>query len=735
MSDANVSVATPERPRPRRRHIGLYVLAVLLLGIAILILLWDWDWFIPLVEARASAALGRPVTIAHLHLRLGRVTRVAADDVTIANPAGFPPRPEFATADRLTVAINILDYIHGGRIVLPEIALRHPMVNAIALADGKNNWTLSSGPEKSEKNAGPPPRLGHLVVEDGHVHVVDPQLRADFNLTVATRSAGAAATAGGNAPAEHAAATPHTPAPSAPATSRTATTSTPTTSGPANSAASGPQSPIHPTPAGAGALSERVHTSQIVIEARGTYAGQPVTGRLIGGALLSLSDKALPYPVDLHAANGPTHIALVGSIRQPLALAGFALKLHLAGPDMSLLYPLTGIPIPQTPPFSVTGDLAYDRSGNKVQFHDMRGRVGSSDLNGNVDEAPGAARPDVVMDLYSHHVNLVDLGGFIGAQPGSGTQKTKAPAQSNGNLLPTTPFNLPKIKAADIHLHYRGEHIEGKYVPLDDLLVQLDVVDGRITLHPLNFGVGTGTIASNIVLDPVGKDIEVKADTQFRRINLSRIMQATHAFKGQGIIGGTAVLRTHGNSVATMMGNGNGELKLIMLGGGNVSALLVDLSGLEFGNALLSALGVPQRAEINCFVSDFALDDGIANTKVLLLDTTEARVTGKGTIDFRNQTLDYSLRTRAKHFSIGSLPGPIDITGKLASPAIRPGAEQIARAGAAVGLGIVLTPLGALLPTIQFGIGKDNACVKATAEEQAPMHIPPPSGPHRHRTR
>jgi hypothetical protein len=49
----------------------------------------------------------------------------------------------------------------------------------------------------------------------------------------------------------------------------------------------------------------------------------------------------------------------------------------------------------------------------------------------------------------------------------------------------------------------------------------------------------------------------------------------------------------------------------------------------------------------------------------------------------------------------------------------------IARAGAAAGLGVVLTPLGALLPTIQFGVGNDNACVSAEAAERQPLHVPP----------
>jgi uncharacterized protein involved in outer membrane biogenesis len=65
--------------------------------------LFRWDWLIPLVDRRASAALGRPVTITHLHVRLGRVLHVEADGVTIGNPAGWPNGGNLATADTLSV--------------------------------------------------------------------------------------------------------------------------------------------------------------------------------------------------------------------------------------------------------------------------------------------------------------------------------------------------------------------------------------------------------------------------------------------------------------------------------------------------------------------------------------------------------------------------------------------------------------------------------------------------------
>jgi AsmA family protein len=653
-------------PRQRRRHFGLITLAVLAVVIILLILLWNWDWFLPLVDARASAALGRRVTADHLHVRLGRTTTVVLDDVTVANPPNFPQTKPFGHIDHLTVAANVMDYIHTGGIVLPIIALDHPDFAATALPDGRNNFTISGTPQGKPVKPSPPPQIGDLRITDGVAHVVDPKFRSDFTLTVATREA---------------------------------------------------------------STQER---AAIVVNARGTYAGQPITGRFIGGALLNLRDAAHPYPIDLVLENGPTHVAMDGTVRNPMNFAGANVRLKITGPDLHELFPLTGIPLPHTPPYSLAGNVDYVRLN--IRMTNIVGRVGSSDLNGDIAENPGlSGKPDVKMNLWSHRVDLADLGGFIGAPPGKATTPGETPQQKaviaannkKTTLFPDTPINLPQLRAADVHLTYRGDHIENKYTPFDDIETKLDIVNGRVDLHPLNFGIGTGRIASNIELTPGAHDVmATRADMRFQHIDLSRVLQATHTFKGEGILGGEARIDSHGNSMAAIMGQGNGELKLILLGGGNLSALLVDLTGLEFGNGILSALGVPNRATLQCFVTDLPLNQGTLSTKVFLVDTTEGRITGQGTSNFTNQTIDFSLTTRSKQFSIGSLPGPINVTGPLGSPSIRPGAEVVARAGAAAGLGVLLTPLGALLPTIQFGVGNDNACTQATVEERAPLRVP-----------
>jgi uncharacterized protein involved in outer membrane biogenesis len=656
MSTAHSGRAVQSRPR---RRAWPFVVGGLVLTIVLLVALWDWDWFRPLVERQASAALGRAVTIGHFDLRLGWTPTAILDDVTIANPPDFPAVPSgapyLAHIDRLAVTADARAYVHGRRIVLPRIELDHPDVNVARLPDGRANYALSLGGGSS----GPGATIGQLVIEAGHAHVVDPALKADFQVNVATRH-------------------------------------------------------------------DQGGPDQVVADADGTYAGQKITGHAVAGAVLALRDANSPYPVDAHLRNGATRLDLTGTVQDPLAFKGTNLKLHLAGASLAELSPLVGFPLPATPDFDLTGQLAY--AAKRIRLDDFQGKVGSSDLAGTIAVNPGTERPEVRMDLTSRHVDLADLGGLIGSQPGRVGTPGQTPeqkraverAEASPRLLPTARISLPRVKAADFHVRYKGDHIVGRGVPFDSLSATLDIVDGTITLHPVSLGVGTGTIGGDITLTPASADtFHLKSDIALDRVDVGRMLAATGAVKGAGRLGGRIEMTSTGDSVASLAARGNGSVRL-MLAGGNLSALLIDLSGLEFGNALLSALGLPNRATMQCFAADLPLRDGVLDTTALLVVTSEADIRVTGDLNLRDEALNYRLRTASRHFSVGSLPADIGIHGTLKDPRIMPNLGEVgARAAAAVGLGVLLTPLAALLPTVQFGTGdkEENACVALVHEE------------------
>jgi AsmA family protein len=630
-------------PAPVRRSRWRYLagtLAVLGLAIVLLILVWDWNWLRPFVEARASIALGRPVTMDRLEVRPGQVTGVIAYGVKVSNPAGFKG-PDFLTLPRLSVTFEPWVWWHSGRLVLRTVDADQPQINVDQTGPGVGNW-IEAGTSSAME-------VRELGIEKGTAHVHVARQESDVTMTIST--------------------------------------------------------------------SHTANGDVVTVDGKGTHARQPITFHAVGGALLAARDPNKPYPVDLQLANGETHITLKGHIRDPLALTGADLNLVLSGPDMALLLPLTGIATPETPPYRISGRL--DFHDGQVRFSDIEGRVGSSDLSGELDVDPRGAQTVVNGSLLSRKVDLVDLGGFVGATPGRASTPGETPSQvaevkraeASPKLLPTRPISVSKVKAADIHLTYRGEKVIGQSVPFDTIDVKMDVDGGHIRLAPLRLGIGGGALSGTIDLMPAGDEVDSTADVTAEHVDIGRLLATAGLGTGRGSIDGTAKVKGRGASLSAVLAHGDGAIRAVMPNGGNVNSLLVDLMGAEIGNAFLAAIGIPDKEAITCALTDFTLQRGVLISRALEVNTSDHVITGGGRIDLSREVMEMTLRTDVKHFTIGKLATPLLISGSFKDLHYAPAPDLAVRGGAAIGLGLLFPP-AAILPTIQFGVGEGSPCAQ-----------------------
>jgi uncharacterized protein involved in outer membrane biogenesis len=240
-------------------------------------------------------------------------------------------------------------------------------------------------------------------------------------------------------------------------------------------------------------------------------------------------------------------------------------------------------------------------------------------------------------------------------------------------------------------------------MPLDDLTLRMDVVDGAVALRPLTFGVGRGRISVEASLAPQAEGaVKARAEIRFERLDVSHLMHASGGYQGAGVLNGTARLEGTGRSVAEILGGADGAASLWMAGG-DLSRLLVDLAGLRLGSALLSSLGGAPRTLVECFVADLALRRGVLSTRALLLETEDAVTEGEGAVDLGRERVELRLRTQSKRLTVGALPAPLLVSGTLKDPRAAPDpATPAGRGGLAGAL--------AALPTIQLGIGDDPRC-------------------------
>ncbi|WP_035060857.1 AsmA family protein [Andreprevotia chitinilytica] len=445
----------------------------------------------------------------------------------------------------------------------------------------------------------------------------------------------------------------------------------------------------------------------MAVDASGRYRNMGLHVAGSGGALLALRDAKLPYPIDLKGEIAETRFSAKGTVTDLNQLAGLDLDFSLSGHNLAQLYPILKLPFPPSAPYQVAGSLQHENK--RWAFHDFSGKVGRSDMAGyfSVDLAQ---KPKYIQaDLTSKQLDLKDLSGFIGARQESG-----APIQLAGDrILPQREFDFGKLSSANADVRLRGLSILNASAtwPLDDLVANLRLRDGRLQLDPLNVGVAGGQFISRLQMDSTTNPIKSQLTISASKLRLERLLPALGKNKkvNAGVVGGQAKLVTYGNSIAKMLASADGNLSVIM-NGGEISKLLLRLSNLDIANLIPILLAGDKPVPIRCLVADMHMSNGNAKVRTLILDTDKQVIVGDGNIDFRGERLNLVLKVHPKDNSLVALRGPILVTGSFKQPEVKPQLGQATgRTVLAVALGLVAPPL-ALLPLVEFGGAPDTPC-------------------------
>ena len=118
-------------------------------------------------------------------------------------------------------------------------------------------------------------------------------------------------------------------------------------------------------------------------------------------------------------------------------MEGIDLRYTVKGQSLRQLAPVFGVPLLETPPYAVSGILK--RTGNRWETHNLKGKVGNSDIAGHVVVTTGGTKPNLDATLNSALLDLADLGPLIGIKTNAATaMPTRADAQ---RLLPARTFD------------------------------------------------------------------------------------------------------------------------------------------------------------------------------------------------------------------------------------------------------------------------------------------------------
>jgi hypothetical protein len=458
----------------------------------------------------------------------------------------------------------------------------------------------------------------------------------------------------------------------------------------------------------------------------GAVAGAPFSAHILGGVLIGV-DPNQPYPfqADIHA--GATHAALTGSIRRPFDLGVFDAHGTVSGNDLSDLDRLTGLALPSSPPYQLTGDLT--RAGSRFDVTHLTGRLGSSDLAGHVTVSEADGRRLLTGDLVSQRLKLADLTAVVGGAPRAAMRGTvTSPAQqaaaarltAEHRLLPDARLDVTRFRQMDADVRYRAETVDAGPLPVRQVVIHARLDHGLLTLDPLSLILPQGALSGQVRLD-------ARHDTPVTTLNLALanaraeelLPHALGVAPATGALTAAARLTGAGGSVREAAGNAGGTLTVAMPAG-QMRKLLAEVMGVDVARSLFLYLTHDTSSTpIRCAVADFRADHGVLTVQRLVIDTGAVLATGKGDIDLRNETMNIEIDGKPKHLRLLHLAAPITLKGSLSDPHTGVDiAKAVPQAGLSAVLGVLVAPVAAILPLVGVGTAHDADCSALLGEAE-----------------
>jgi uncharacterized protein involved in outer membrane biogenesis len=678
----------------RIRKVFTWTLASLVVLLAVLVLIiafFDWNRIKPPLNAKVSEELHRPFAInGNLAVIWQREPdeggwrawvpwpHVVAQDLSLGNP-DWSKKPQMVSLKRVELRISPLALL-AQRVVIPRIDLTEPNADLQRLADGRANWTFKFDPK--DPNAEPSSwvvDIGAIGFDKGHVILDDQSLKTQLDLIIdplgkpipfsdiVGDKAAKTASEKGAAPQDYA----------------------------------------------------------FALKVKGQYHGQTLAGEGKVGGLLALQDAARPFPLQAKVNIADTRVELAGTLTDPLNLGALDLRLKLAGTSLGNLYPLTGVTLPDTPPYETDGHLIaklHEADGAVFRYEEFNGKIGQSDIHGSLTYVASQPRPKLSGSLVSNQLLFADLAPLIGADSNAKQKarggESKQPADK---VLPVEEFKTERWRVMDADVEFTGKRIvHSEKLPFNDLYTHLILTDGVLSLEPLRFGVAGGNLDAQIRLNGQTEPLEGRAKLTARKFKLKQLFPTFETMKTSfGELNGDADITGRGNSVAKLLGTANGNLKML-INDGAISRELMELAGLNVGNYVVGKIFGDKEVKINCAAADFDIKTGLATTRLFVFDTENAIVYIDGTANMATEQLDLTITPESKGWRVISLRSPLYVRGKFIKPDAGVKAVPLMLRGAGmVALGVIAAPAAGLLALIAPSAGEPNQCAPLLEQMKA----------------
>ncbi|NIR32192.1 MAG: AsmA family protein [Gammaproteobacteria bacterium] len=308
-------------------------------------------------------------------------------------------------------------------------------------------------------------------------------------------------------------------------------------------------------------------------------------------------------------------------------------------------------------------------------------------LTGKLGVAPGATAL-----RFELTADALDADRYLPPRTKEAPQAAATPGAAAG----AAPLPLDTLRALDIDGRMRLGQLKVSNLTSRDIQVTVNAKNGLIKVSPIQAALYDGTYTGDVVLD-------ARSDTP--RISMNETLSGVQAeplladLQGKALLSGradaSAKLNARGLGPAQFKRTLNGDIAFSFADGAlkgiNIGRILRDVEARLKGQALPAGEG-PVETDFTELSGTIQIKDGVATNRDLSAKSPLLRISGQGTANLVEETVDYRLTTTlaataegqsgAEASELAGIPVPIRVSGSWRNPTIRPDLEAVAKAKA-----------------------------------------------------
>ena len=401
-----------------------------------------------------------------------------------------------------------------------------------------------------------------------------------------------------------------------------------------------------------------------------------------------------------------------GSVQRPLEGSGFDIRFRLDGAEIDTLLPLFDLILPMEGPYSFAGRFADQP--DRILIDDIEIRSGRSDIGGKMSAYLGGKRPKVVADLHSDQIYLREL---------LPVNETERSSEKRKHVIPDYDLPIERMRAHDAEVVFRSKRLRTEAGDLGDLKFRASLKDGVFRLAPFRVQSWDGALVKGDVTIDASQDIP-SIDMELTADNVNHgllLKQAGVAEIVEGLLDVTLRLSGDGRTRREFLGDADGQL-IIVAEDGRIGSRRLDLWGSDLVTTMLSpSWHAANVTKLNCLVANVDIEDGVARSDSLLMDTQRITIAATGALNLESEELNFVFAPRPKRASLISLTNPVRVRGTMADPKVSvtvlPRSRTVAAGvGALAGL---INPAYLIFTWSQTSWGDANPCLSAVEKARA----------------